>query len=286
MTDSRPSAVAPLALDQQSLVSLGWAVLSLACEAGALIKQMDPGCCGAREKPDRSPVSLADEAAEALIWAGLKALMPAMPILAEENCAKGGAGPVGRTFFVIDALDGTRDFLAGSGEYTVNVGLVVDGVPVLGAIVAPALNEAYLGVVGAGAWQGAAVAGGEGDFTGFLPVHARAAPADGLIAFVSRSHLDSPTTAFLASPKIRDRLGLGSSLKFARVAAGAGDVYPRLCSLMQWDVVAGHALVVAAGGVMHQPGGAALVYGADAPCERAQAFIAWGDPSAPSSFNA
>lgn len=255
-------------------------MLAAACEAAKLIKTFDPSCCGQRQKADHSPVSAADEAGEALIWAKLVQLAPGAPILGEEHCADGAAPKLGRSFFVIDALDGTRDFLAGSGEYSVNVALVADGAPLVGAIVAPALDEAYLGVVGAGAWRGSIASGLRGELGQMTPVTARMARIGQLRALASRSHADPETEALLDQIGVSERLALGSSLKFARVAAGEADVYPRLQSLMQWDVAAGHALVTAAGGVMTQPDGAPLVYGADAPCQRAQPFIAWGDPNA------
>lgn len=229
---------------------------------------------GARIKADGSPVTAADEAAEAVICDGLARLAPALPIISEERAE--GERPIIKagTYFLVDPLDGTRDFLAGRDEYTINIGIVADGAPILGVIAAPALNLIWRGIVGRGAerLKFSALKASAPE-----PIHTRARPAGELIVMVSRSHLDARTQAYLGTLPYTQRIGCGSSLKFCRLAEGAADHYPRLGPTRDWDVAAGHALLVAAGGSVTNPDGAALAYGT--PELRIPAFLAWGGPA-------
>jgi 3'(2'), 5'-bisphosphate nucleotidase len=251
------------------------ALTELALRAGAAILGARRGDLATREKSDRSLVTAADEAAEAVILAGLAQIAPGIPVISEEQVAAGSAPAPGEIFFLVDPLDGTRDFVAGRDEFTVNIGLVAGGVPVLGVIAAPALELAWRGVRDRGA-ERVETAGGAASVR---QIHTRGWPAGGAVALVSRSHLDVDTAALMA------RLGLtgqpsGSALKFCRLADGSADFYPRLAPTMEWDVAAGHALLAAAGGTVVMPDGRPQRYGrADAEF-RIPAFLAYADPAA------
>ncbi|MEX2647425.1 MAG: 3'(2'),5'-bisphosphate nucleotidase CysQ [Alphaproteobacteria bacterium] len=225
----------------------------LASRAGMIILQ-HYGSAVARRKDDSSPVTIADEEAERAIIEDLTALDPGIPIVAEETVAR-GAGPVivGRRFWLVDPLDGTKEFLSRNGEFTVNVALIEDGLPTLGIVLAPALRVAYFSD-GGRAWRA------EGDGPAH-PIRARAAPATGRVAAVSRSHLDAATEQFLARHGIRESRPAGSALKFGLLAAGEADVYPRFGRTMEWDTAAGHAVLRAAGGSVRDLDGRELRYG-------------------------
>ncbi len=227
-------------------------VRRLADHAGAVI-MASYGTATARLKDDRSPVTAADEAAERVIVAGLGVIAPEVPVIAEEAVAA-GAGPsaVGARFWLVDPLDGTKEFLERNGEFTVNIALIADGVPTLGVVLAPALGVAYF-TDGTRAFVARA---GEPP----SPIRARRAPASP-VAAVSRSHLDAATLGFLAEAGITERRAAGSALKFGLVAAAEADVYPRFGRTMEWDTAAGHAVLRAAGGSVRDLAGAELGYG-------------------------
>jgi 3'(2'), 5'-bisphosphate nucleotidase len=216
-------------------------ILALADRAGAVILEHYAGEIVAATKADRSPVTEADEAAERVILAGLAELTPDIPVVAEEAVAKGGMPELrsGR-FWLVDPLDGTREFLSKNGEFTVNIGLVDDGVPIMGVVTAPAKNLAWWGARGQGSCRR------EGSDVGDIRVRAR--PASGVVAVASRSHRDTATDAWLAAQGITDTGSAGSSLKFCLVAEGKADAYPRFGTTMEWDTAAGHAVLLAAGG--------------------------------------
>jgi 3'(2'), 5'-bisphosphate nucleotidase len=216
-------------------------ILALADRAGAVILEHYAGEIVAATKADRSPVTEADEAAERVILAGLAELTPDIPVVAEEAVAKGGLPELrsGR-FWLVDPLDGTREFLSKNGEFTVNIGLVDDGVPIMGVVTAPAKNLAWWGARGQGSCRR------EGSDVGDIRVRAR--PASGVVAVASRSHRDAATDAWLAAQGINDTVSAGSSLKFCLVAEGKADAYPRFGTTMEWDTAAGHAVLLAAGG--------------------------------------
>jgi 3'(2'), 5'-bisphosphate nucleotidase len=205
-------------------------------------------------KADESPVTAADRAGEAVILEGLRRLTPATPVVAEEEVAAGRVPVVaGGPFWLVDPLDGTREFISRNGEFTVNVGLVDDGLPVLGVVAAPARGLAWWGGVNHGATRR------EGDTA--RPIRVRPRPASGLVAVASRSHRDAATDAWLAQHGITDTVSAGSSLKFCLVAEGKADVYPRFGPTMEWDTAAGHAVLRAAGGRVVTVDGAPLRYG-------------------------
>jgi 3'(2'), 5'-bisphosphate nucleotidase len=227
-------------------------------------------------KPDQSPVSEADELAEAVILARLAQLLPGLPVLSEEAAAGGEGGAVGSTFVLVDPIDGTKEFLSHNGEFTINIGLVVAGQPRAGVVYAPALGKLWIGGTSATACD---VAFGTAlpPARERAPIHVRRAPPGGLTAVVSRSHSDPATEAFLARLEIADRHAAGSSLKFCAIAEGNADVYPRLGPTMEWDTAAGDAVLRAAGGFVQGEDGAPLRYGKAEAGFRNDRFIAWGD---------
>ena len=230
-------------------------LLVLAQEAGAVTLRYysDEADVEVRHKDDRSPVTAADEAAEAVILEGLARLTPDIPVIAEESVAKGRVPEVGDgPFWLVDPLDGTKEFINKRGEFTVNIGLVVDRLPTLGVVVAPALDAAWWGRVGEGAMKRYAA--------GERSIAAREAPSTGLMAVASRSHRDEATDNWLRDKGITDTVSAGSSLKFCLVAEGAADWYPRFGPTMEWDTGAGHAVLRAAGGGVTATDGGPFLY--------------------------
>jgi 3'(2'), 5'-bisphosphate nucleotidase len=199
-------------------------------------------------KPDQSPVTLADEAAEKIILADLATIAPGVPVVAEEAVAAGLVPVIADRFFLVDPLDGTKEFVSHRDEFTVNVALIEAGEPVMGVVFAPARHELFWGDVCSG--KAGRI---DADPDGTMPslgnaIAARPAPARGLTAVASRSHRTPETDAFLANYPIIEFRSIGSSLKFCLVAAGEADIYPRVGTTMEWDTAAGHAVLAAAGG--------------------------------------
>jgi 3'(2'), 5'-bisphosphate nucleotidase len=208
----------------------------------------------ARAKADSSPVTAADEAADDLITRALRELTPSIPVVSEESASPFEGRAPASTFWLVDPLDGTREFISGRDEFTVNVALVRGGRPVLGVVALPARGELYAGVVG----QGAIVIAANGQ----RPIHCRALPPAGAIVAVSRSHGDRDADgALLGGIKVAGEVQAGSALKFCLVARGAADVYARAGRTMEWDTGAGQAVLAAAGGTVFDPSGAPLKYG-------------------------
>jgi 3'(2'), 5'-bisphosphate nucleotidase len=251
----------------------------LVIRAGAAIMAVNRGAMRIDGKGDGSPVTEADLAADRIIGEGLAQLIPAVPAISEERVHR-AKPPFGGSFFLIDPLDGTKEFVAGRSEFTVNIALVSDGTPLLGIIGAPALGLIWRGLVGQGAERlaigdGGAIARAE-------PIHTRRLPPPGTpwIAAVSRSHGDARTEAFIDGRPGAVRLKLGSAVKLGRVAEGAADIYPRLAPTCEWDIAAGHAVVTAAGGRITDAQGADVQFGRGRDDFIVPEFIAWGDPSA------
>lgn len=228
-------------------------------------------------KADGSPVTAADEAADALIGEGLARLKLNVPVISEERAGREPARIEGGDFIFVDPLDGTREFVAGRDEYTVNIALVTDGAPILGIITAPARNLIWRGIVGRGAERL--------EFSGSKTsaphhIHTRLRPADELIVMVSRSHLEARTRAYLDGFPQAKLVQCGSSVKLCYVAEGGADLYVRLAPTHDWDIAAGQAILAAAGGRMIAPNGAPPVYGTSDLL--VPAFLAWGDPKSAS----
>jgi 3'(2'), 5'-bisphosphate nucleotidase len=229
---------------------------------------------GMRIKADGSPVTAADEAAEAIIRDGLARLAPDLPIISEEHAARDQTVINGADYFLVDPLDGTREFIAGREDYTVNIAILSGGAPILGVIASPASGTIWRGIVGRDAER---LTFSAGQLSPPQPIRARPRPQGELIVMVSRSHLDDATLTYLGSLPHAQRIACGSSLKFCRLAEGAADHYPRLGPTHDWDIAAGHAVLAAAGGSVIQPGGAPPRYGT--PQRKIPAFLAWGGPA-------
>jgi 3'(2'), 5'-bisphosphate nucleotidase len=251
----------------------------VAIAASAAILAVDFRDCGARLKADNSPISRADEAAHAAIADGLARVAPGIAVISEEAAADWHGRTPPDEVLLVDPLDGTVEFLAGRLEYTVNIALVRGGKPVVGVIAAPALGLMWRGAIDHGAERLSFTAGEEVS-TNAERIRTRPWPDGECVAAVSRSHFDAVTKAFLERVAPVRPLAAGSALKFCRVAEGAVDVYPRLAPTSEWDVAAGHAIVVAAGGAVFAAGGGALRYGRAAERFRVAGFTAWGDGAA------
>jgi len=225
----------------------------IAQAAGVVVMRHYEAGCDARVKADRSPVTDADEEAEKLILAELARHFPGVPVVAEEEAAAGRLAAVGKRFFLVDPVDGTKEFVKRGGEFTVNIGEIIDGEPVAGVVLAPAIGRLFVGKIGEGAFE---ISNGV-----TRPINARVPAADGLVAVSSRSHPDPKTDELLKTLTIKGHTNAGSSLKFCLVAAGEADIYPRAGQTMEWDTAAGHAVLKAAGGVVTTWDGAPFVYG-------------------------
>ncbi|WP_420411534.1 3'(2'),5'-bisphosphate nucleotidase CysQ [Roseibium sp.] len=226
-------------------------LLNLAIAAGEEILKIYAEDFSAMVKGDGSPVTVADQAAEDVILKGLEAQFPGVPVVAEESVEAGRLPEGGDRYFLVDPLDGTKEFLKKNGEFTVNIALIEHGAPVFGVVYAPALNEIF--------WGGA-LPGGDKDTGAYQArvqgteifeaqkISVRCAPDAGLSVLASRSHLSKETEALIAKLNVAEKLSVGSSLKLCWVAAGRADLYPRMAPTMLWDIAAGDALVRAAGG--------------------------------------
>ena len=230
----------------------------------------------AQDKPDGSPVTQADLAADRIIVDGLKQLRPDIPVVSEERADR-TTGPHRASFFIVDPLDGTREFIAGHNDYTVNVALVTEGRPLLGVIAAPALGLLWRGLVGFGAERMTLADDAAARLASRTPIHTRPRADNAWVAAISRSHLDNRTDAFIRQRSGATRLTIGSALKFCRVAEGAADIYPRLSAISEWDIAAGHAILEAAGGKVADSHGQPLRFGQRRGDFAVPEFIAWGD---------
>lgn len=246
--------------------------LSLAArEAGGAILEIVRRGFEVESKDDRSPVTEADRAAELIILEALARLAPGIPVVAEEEVAAGRIPAHGHTYFLVDPLDGTKEFVRGGDDYTVNIGLIEQGSPRLGVVFAPATDRLHCGCIGIGAWLD------EGDGRVAIATKPR---GDVTTAVASKSHLNQATIDYLEAAVGKcDYVSIGSSLKFCIVAEGKADIYPRAAPTSEWDTAAGHAVLLAAGGLVDGPDGEPLRYGKRAFLNRA--FVAtsgWKPP--------
>jgi 3'(2'),5'-bisphosphate nucleotidase len=224
-------------------------MIALALKAGAEIDAIYKTDFDAEAKGDGSPVTEADKRAEAVIEAGLKDALPDIPILAEEAASEGRIPELGTRFFLVDPLDGTREFVSRNGEFTVNIALIDHGRPVSGVVYAPAIDKLYYGARGEGAFfQEIAPGQDHADAEHPHEIEARSSFHKKLVAVASRSHRSPETEALMENIGVKDFTPAGSSLKFCLVAQGSADVYPRLGRTMEWDTGAGQAVLEAAGG--------------------------------------
>ena len=242
--------------------------VSLARQAGTVIMAVRSRGFDVQRKADQSVVTEADHAAEAVIVAGLRQALPGCLVVAEEEVAAGAVHAATEEFWLVDPLDGTREFSSGGRDFAVNVGLVRNGRAVLGAVGVPATGEVFSGIVGIGAWLQC------GD-AARTPIAARPAPAEGLTVVASRHHGDQARLdAYLAGRTVARQVNFGSSLKFCRVAQGEADLYPRFGRTMEWDTCAPQAVLEAAGGAVETLDGAPLGYGK--PGWDNPHFVCWG----------
>lgn len=254
----------------------------IALDAGALIMEVYATDFDVDRKDDSSPVTEADEKAEALILAALAEADPSLPVIAEESVAAGNIPEHGARFALVDPLDGTKEFINKRGEFTVNIGIIENGVPVMGVVYAPALSRLFVADSRFSAWQASAEPGGE------LPPQAertqlriRRAPDGGITAIASKSHRSDETNDFLETQNVGDIISAGSSLKFCLIAAGEADLYPRHGRTMEWDTAAGQAVAEAAGARVTETDGSPLLYGKKARGYDNPHFIVWGDITPP-----
>jgi 3'(2'), 5'-bisphosphate nucleotidase len=240
-------------------------------EAGEAILDVVRRGFDVETKQDASPVTIADRAAEAIILGALARAAPGIPVIAEEEVAAGRIPAHGDTYFLVDPLDGTKEFVRGGDDYTVNIGLIEHGQPKAGVVFAPATGRLHVGCVGLSA--------SVRDAGGVKVIRTRRRGSE-LVAVASKSHLNQATIDYL-----RDAAGgcgyvaVGSSLKFCIVAEGEADIYPRVSPTSEWDTAAGHAILLAAGGLVDGPDGEPLSYGKTAFLNRA--FVAtsgWKPP--------
>ncbi|QDP20083.1 3'(2'),5'-bisphosphate nucleotidase CysQ [Sphingomonas xanthus] len=222
-------------------------------EAGAEILKLVKAGFEVETKGDQSPVTVCDRAAERVILEALAAAAPGVPVIAEEEVAAGRIPAHGDTYFLVDPLDGTKEFVRGGDDYTVNIGLIAEGVPRLGVVYQPATDTLWSGLAGEGAFV---ERGGERRAIACRPLgEVRAAVA-------SKSHLTQATVDYLAEViGLCEHVSVGSSLKFCIVAEGKADIYPRLSPTSEWDTAAGHAVLLAAGGRVDGLDGSPLAYG-------------------------
>jgi len=255
------------------------AIVAAAIEAGKVVHDIYRGGFDVQRKADASPVTDADNAAEAVILKRLREVAPHIPIIAEEEVAAGRVPAIGNEFFLVDPLDGTKEFIQKRGDFTVNIALIRERSPVLGVVYAPAKSSLFAGDVTTQVAFRSDENTDSSETAARRPIRVRPVPADGVVAVSSRSHSTPETDAYLAQCNVVDRVSVGSSLKFCLVAAGEADLYPRLGPTMEWDTAAGHAVLVAAGGSVWAPGGVPLLYAK--PTFRNSYFIASGTLKAP-----
>lgn len=257
---------------------LAQSLLRSALAAGQAILEIYETDFAVSSKCDESPVTEADQRAEDIILADLHRIAPDIPVLAEESAAAGDIPVLGRTFFLVDPLDGTREFINRNGEFTVNIALIEDGRPVAGIVFAPVIHRMFVaeGIGTCFEYPSA------GKSIASIPhgeprlLKTQKPDPDGLRIVASRSHRDSKTEDYISKFKIKEIVSAGSSLKFCLIAAGEADFYPRFGRTMEWDTAAGQAVLEAAGGLVTDLNGATLGYGKEVRGFDNPAFLAWG----------
>ena len=275
------SQAAPVPIAHEGLAE---ALLPAVLEAGAVEMRHYRAGVAVETKADQSPVTLADQEAEAILTAAIAKAAPGIPIVAEEAVAAGVLPVLGRQFFLVDPLDGTREFINKRDEFTVNIALVEDGVPRFGIVFVPALGDFYVTLGDRrSAWARIAEGMRPGSLaeTGLRDIGVRTPDLGGLTAVASRSHLTPETETYLNRYSVASRRDAGSSLKFCLIARGEADIYPRLGPTMAWDTAAGHAVLLAAGGMVTQLSGTPLTYGLRSSGSLKERllnphFVAWG----------
>ena len=229
------------------------ALVVAARAAGAEILRLIERGFEVETKQDQSPVTVCDRAAEQIILESLRQAAPGVPVIAEEEVAAGRVPNHEDTYFLVDPLDGTKEFVRGGDDYTVNIGLIAGGEPAVGVVYQPATDKLWAGLVGESAFVEQ-----DGERRGI-----RCRPlGEQRVAVASKSHLTQSTVDYLAEAiGLCEHVSIGSSLKFCIVAEGRADIYPRLSPTSEWDTAAGHAVLLAAGGRVDDPEGKPLAYG-------------------------
>ena len=250
----------------------------IALDAGKTVMEVYATDFNVDRKDDASPVTQADEKAEALILKGLAEAEPGLDVIAEESVSAGYIPEHGVRFALVDPLDGTKEFINRNGQFTVNIGIIEHGKPVMGVVYAPAINRLFVAEGPDKAWQ-ADVNPGEPvpASDARMPLHIRRCPDEGLTAIASKSHRSPQTDAFLKKFKVSEIISAGSSLKFCLLAAGEADLYPRMGRTMEWDTAAGQAVAEAAGGRVLTEDGEPLRYGKRERGYDNPHFIVYGD---------
>ena len=270
-------------METDSYQQLCDALLPIVLQAGRVQLRYARSGFSVTEKSDKTPVTLADQESEAILLGGLAAIAPDVPVIAEEAMAAGQRPAIGERFFLVDPLDGTREFIAGRPEFTINIAFVVGQTPRFGLIYAPAAGRFF--VTPAPNIAVEATLDVASPVTRLADVATRRiatrqAPTQGLVAIASRSHMTDATTRFLDRFPVSERRSAGSSLKFCLIARGDADMYPRIGGkTCEWDIAAGHAILAAAGGAVTTPDGAPLQYGKSAADFVNTDYVAWGQVS-------
>lgn len=255
------------------------ALIETTLNAGKLVMEVFHSNFEVFGKADTSPVTEADRRGEELITAALSKITPDIPIVGEEAKSEGQCPDISAgVFWLVDPLDGTKEFVKKGNDFTVNLGLIANGVPIAGLVLAPALGTLYWGINGLGAWRA------EVDDKGISnkqPITVRKADLNTLTIVASKSHRSPELEEWLSHFDNADNVSIGSSLKLCLVAAGEADLYPRLGPTCEWDTAAAHGVLLAAGGTVTVPGGAALTYGKDLKTFLNSWFLCVGDTSIP-----
>lgn len=253
-------------------------------EAGRIQLEIYDSDIEVERKADKSPVTEADRASEVLLMRALKALLPDIPVVAEEQVADGKLPDVSDTFFLVDPLDGTKEFINKRGEFTINIGLICKGEPVFGLIFAPVLKRLFVTTGPDIALEfslSAKCAATSLSSLSARKLAVRKPKGDGIVAFASRSHKTEETDAYLERNNVATTRRVGSSLKFCLIANGEADLYPRLGPTSEWDTAAGHAILSVAGGQVRGLDGSRFVYGKRDKKFLNPGFIAWGGMDQP-----
>ena len=256
-------------------------LIDVAQKAGRIIMEHYHAGFDVSIKDDKSPVTLADTDAEAIILAALEKIVPEIPVISEEAASQGVIPDIGRKFFLVDPLDGTREFIRHNDEFTVNIGLIEDGLPTMGIVYAPALARMFFAPTSTEAFELELPCNARPQLDQAHKLQVRTPPAQGLTAAVSRSHIDADTDRFLEQFNIAERRPAGSSLKFCLIAAAQIDLYPRTGPTMEWDTAAGQAVLQGAGGSVTISDGSLLHYGKSDTRYKNPPFTAWGNVAKP-----
>jgi len=257
---------------------LAHALIPVAQQAGAAIMQVYDDEHRPHYKSDRSPVTDADHAAEEIILGALARIAPGIAAVAEEQASLGHIPEIGSSFFLVDPLDGTKEFLKRNGEFTVNIALITDLAPVFGLVYAPAFGDCYVTMTASQVMRfqlPPAKTPTAFEDLAAETVNPPSSGGQGLIAIVSRSHQNAAAREFLSRLPIAGLREMGSSLKFCALARGEADIYPRFTPTNEWDIAAGHAILNATGGCVRSERGEPLTYGKKEENFLNPPFLAW-----------